>query len=182
MSDPVRTPPFAPFEWLLSARYLRARRKRRIHFGHRRLFVSRHHARRRHAHHRHGGDEWIPQGTARQDSRPQRPSPGAAAGNPADRLEGGRRAHQSRSGHQARGPIVEGQALASSPFNAAGVLGARHPRRRSRTSSRRSPRTSSKARSKASMRARASRSGAVSPISSRCVPATASRWWRRAAR
>jgi lipoprotein-releasing system permease protein len=27
MSDPVRTPPFAPFEWLLSARYLRARRK-----------------------------------------------------------------------------------------------------------------------------------------------------------
>src|SRR3978361_2053476 len=27
MSDPVRTPPFAPFEWLLSGRYLRARRK-----------------------------------------------------------------------------------------------------------------------------------------------------------
>src|ERR1700759_1203096 len=27
LSEPVRTPPFAPFEWLLSGRYLRARRK-----------------------------------------------------------------------------------------------------------------------------------------------------------
>src|ERR1700679_1832439 len=27
MSEPVRTPPFAPFEWLLSGRHLRARRK-----------------------------------------------------------------------------------------------------------------------------------------------------------
>src|SRR5215204_6905947 len=27
MSEPIRTPPFAPFEWLLSGRYLRARRK-----------------------------------------------------------------------------------------------------------------------------------------------------------
>src|ERR1700742_3993558 len=27
MSETVRTPPFAPFEWLLSGRYLRARRK-----------------------------------------------------------------------------------------------------------------------------------------------------------
>src|SRR3982074_1793250 len=27
MSEPVRTPPFAPFEWLLSGGYLRARRK-----------------------------------------------------------------------------------------------------------------------------------------------------------
>jgi lipoprotein-releasing system permease protein len=27
MSEPVRTPPFAAFEWLLSSRYLRARRK-----------------------------------------------------------------------------------------------------------------------------------------------------------
>jgi hypothetical protein len=27
MSEPVRTPPFAPFEWLMSGRYLRARRK-----------------------------------------------------------------------------------------------------------------------------------------------------------
>src|SRR3954466_12571497 len=27
MSEPVRTPPFAAFEWLLSGRYLRSRRK-----------------------------------------------------------------------------------------------------------------------------------------------------------
>jgi len=27
MSEPIRTPPFAPFEWLLSGRYLRARRR-----------------------------------------------------------------------------------------------------------------------------------------------------------
>src|SRR3979490_1373129 len=27
MSEPTRTPPFAPFEWMLSRRYLRARRK-----------------------------------------------------------------------------------------------------------------------------------------------------------
>src|ERR1700689_3579311 len=27
MSEPLRTAPFAPFEWLLSGRYLRARRK-----------------------------------------------------------------------------------------------------------------------------------------------------------
>ncbi|OPF89854.1 lipoprotein-releasing ABC transporter permease subunit [Rhodopseudomonas palustris] len=27
MNDPVRTPPFAPFEWLISGRYLRARRR-----------------------------------------------------------------------------------------------------------------------------------------------------------
>src|SRR5207247_7955058 len=27
MSESVRTPPFAPFEWLLSGRYLRARRQ-----------------------------------------------------------------------------------------------------------------------------------------------------------
>src|ERR1700757_224242 len=27
MSEPIQTAPFAPFEWMLSARYLRARRK-----------------------------------------------------------------------------------------------------------------------------------------------------------
>ena len=37
MSEPTGTRPFATFEWMLSLRYLRARRKRRIHLGHRRL-------------------------------------------------------------------------------------------------------------------------------------------------
>ena len=74
--------------------------------------------------------------------------------------------------------------------------GARRPRRstrrgvlvrgiragRSRASSARSPTTSSRARSTASTRARASRSGGGSPTSSRCARATTSRWSRRAAR
>jgi hypothetical protein len=40
MSEPVRTPPFAAFEWLLSGRYLRARRKEGIHLGDRRVSPS----------------------------------------------------------------------------------------------------------------------------------------------
>ena len=79
-------------------------------------------------------------------------------------------------------PIVEGQALASSPFNASGVAGARHPRRRPDEALVRSPRTSSRARSTASTTGRGSPSAAGSPSSFRCAPATISRWWRRAAR
>ena len=94
-----------------------------IYFGHRRLLVPRHHARRRDADHRDGGDERLPQGTARQDPRPQRPPAGAAAGIAAHRLSGGGRARlPSIEGIRLAVPIVEGQALASSPFNAAGVL------------------------------------------------------------
>ena len=74
----------------------------RLYLGHRRLFVPRHHARRRHADHRDGRDERLSQGTARQDPRPQRPHPGAAAGVAADRLEGRRRPHQPGAGHPAR--------------------------------------------------------------------------------
>ena len=66
----------------------------RLYLRHRRVLVPRHHARRRHADHRDGRDERLPQGTAGQDPRPQRPSAGAAAGIAADRLEGRRRAHQ----------------------------------------------------------------------------------------
>ena len=103
----------------------------RFHLRHRRLLVPRHHARRRHADHRDGRDERLPQGTAGQDPRPQRPSPGAAAGIAADRLEGRRRAHQPGRGHPAR------RARRRRP--GAGVLAvqrlrrvrARHSRRRS---------------------------------------------------
>src|SRR6266851_1095328 len=72
-----------------------------IHLGQCRVLLSRHHARRRHPHHRDGGDERLPQGAARQDSRPQRPSPDPAAGIPVDRLGGGRRAHRGDSGRLA---------------------------------------------------------------------------------
>ena len=79
-------------------------------------------------------------------------------------------------------PIVEGQALASSPFNAGGVLVRGIRADGSRKASARSPTTSSRARSRASTRGRASPSAAGLPTSSRCAPATTSRWWRRAAR
>ena len=75
----------------------------RLHLGHRRLLVPRHHARRRHADHRDGRDERLPQGTAGQDPRRQRAPAGAAAGIAADRLEGCRRAHQPGPGHPPRG-------------------------------------------------------------------------------
>ena len=48
---------------------------------------------------------------------PQRPSAGAAAGAAAHRLGGGRRTHRGVQGIRLAAPIVEGQALASSPFN-----------------------------------------------------------------
>src|SRR4029078_13618208 len=63
----------------------------RIHFGHRRIFFPRHHAGRGDAHHRDGGDERLPQGIARQNSRPQRSPADPASGKPTDRLgRGGR--------------------------------------------------------------------------------------------
>ena len=55
-------------------------------------------------------------------SRPQRTFAGAAAGIAADRLGGCRRPYQPGRGHPLAAPVVDGQALASSPFNAAGVL------------------------------------------------------------
>ena len=79
-------------------------------------------------------------------------------------------------------PIVEGQALASSPFNAGGVLVRGIRLHGSRRSFPRSPTTSSRARSRASTKGRALSSGGGSPTSSRCARATTSRWWRRAAR
>ncbi len=70
-------------------------------------------------------------------------------------------------------PIVEGQALASSPFNASRRAGARRARRRSRQASLRLPTISGKARSKASTKGRGSRSAGGSPINCRCGRATA---------
>ena len=77
---------FAPFEWMIATRYLRARRGRRLCLRHRRLFLSRHHAGRRHSDRRHVGDERLSQGTARQDRRHQRPYLPAGGGYAAHRL------------------------------------------------------------------------------------------------
>src|SRR6185295_15175028 len=76
---------------------------RGIHLGQCRVFLSRHHAGRRHADHRDGGDERLPQGTARQDSGPQRTPADPTAGTAADGLGGGRRAHfPGARGHTGR--------------------------------------------------------------------------------
>ena len=103
---------------------------RGLHLGHCRILLSGHHAGRRDPHHRDGGDERVPHRTARQDPRPQRPSPGPAARFPAHRLGGGGRPHRPGPGRAARG--------AGRRRPGAGVLalqrqrraGARHSRRR----------------------------------------------------
>ena len=103
----------------------------RFYLRHRRVFVSRHHARRRHADHRDGGDERLPQGIAGQDSRPQRTSSGAAAGIAADRLEGRRRADQSGRGHSPRGTGGRWPGAGIVAVQCLRGFRARHSRRRS---------------------------------------------------
>ena len=132
MSEPSATHPFAPFEWMLSLRYLRARRKEGFISVIAGFSFLGHHAGRCHAHHRDGGDERVPQGTARQDPRRERPSADPAAGIAADRLAAGDRARVAGRRHQA------GRADRRRP--GAGVLavqcvrraGARNARRRDR--------------------------------------------------
>ena len=102
----------------------------RFHLRHRRLLVPRHHARRRHADHRDGRHERLPQGTARQDPRPQRASSGAAAGIAADRLEGRRRAHQPGRRHPARRTGGRRPGAGVLAVQCVGRVRARHPRRR----------------------------------------------------
>ena len=79
-------------------------------------------------------------------------------------------------------PIVEGQALASSPFNAAGVLvrGIRAARSREAPLDRQQHQAGHARGLR--RRRRASPSAGGSPTSFRCAPATTSRWSRRAAR
>ena len=155
----------------------------RIHFDHRRLLVPRHHAGRGDADHRHGGDERLPQGTARQDPRPQRPSAGAAAGIAADRLPGGGRAAVQAS-------TASGSRCRSSR--------ARRWRRRRSTppacwcaasaarTSPGSPRSPSNIKQGTLEGFDQGQGGGDRPAARRsahaCAPATASRWSRRAAR
>ena len=123
MSEPVRTPPFAPFEWLLSGRYLRARRKEGfisviagfsflgIMLGVATLIIV----------------MAVMNGFRKELLDKILGLNGHLLVQPlecaADRLEGRRRAHQpGRRASGSRRPVVDGQALASSPFNAAGVL------------------------------------------------------------
>ena len=132
MRETTSTRPFAPFEWMLSLRYLRARRQEgfiSVNAGFSFLGIM---LGRRHAHHRDGGDERLPQGAARQDSRPQRPPADPAAGTAAHRLGGGRRAHLPGAGRHAGRADRRGPGAGVLAVQCVGRAGARHARRRSR--------------------------------------------------
>ncbi len=103
--------------------------QRGIHLGHRRIFLSRHHARRRHPHHRHGGDERLPSGAVGKDPRPQRPPLDPAAGAAADRLGGGRRARRQGRWRAHRRADRRGPGAGVLAVQRLRRPGARHPRR-----------------------------------------------------
>ncbi len=182
MSEPTGTRPFAPFEWMLSLRYLRARRQEGfisviagfsflgIMLGVATLIIV----------------MAVMNGFRKELLDKILGLNGHLLIQPLESPLTDWEAVAERiakvPGVRLAAPIVEGQALASSPFNAGGRAGARRARRRSRASCLRSPTISARARSKASTKGRGSRSAAGSPISCRCAPATASRWSRRAAR
>jgi ABC-type lipoprotein release transport system permease subunit len=174
MQEPTGTHPFAPFEWMLSLRYLRARRKEGfisviagfsfvgIMLGVATLIIVM-------AVMNGFRQELLQKILGLNGHLLIQPleSPLTDWQALADRIS-------KVPGIRLAAPIVEGQALASSPFNAsAPAISPGCPR---------SPRTSNRARSTASTKGRASPSAAGSPSSCRCAPATISRWWRRAAR
>ena len=103
-----------------------------IHLGHRRIFLSGDHARRRHPDHRDGGDERLPQGTARQDPGRERPFADPAARVPAHRLAAGGRAGVEGRGHQARRAYCRGPGAGVVALQCLRCAGARHARRRYR--------------------------------------------------
>lgn len=122
MSEPVRTAPFAPFEWLISARYLRARRKEGfisviagfsflgIMLGVATLIIVM-------AVMNGFRKELLDKILGLNGHLLVQPleSPLTDWKDVADRING-------VQGIRLAAPIVEGQALASSPFNASGVL------------------------------------------------------------
>ena len=181
MPEPTGTHPFAPFEWMLSLRYLRARRKEGfisviagfsflgIMLGVATLIIVM-------AVMNGFRQELLTKILGLNGHLLIQPleSPLTDWEAVADRVS-------KIDGIKLAAPIVEGQALASSPFNASGVL-VRGIRSVDLTSSPRSPRTSSRARSTVSTRAKGSPSATGSPSSCRCGQGTISRWWRRAAR
>ena len=179
MSEPVRTPPFAPFEWLLSGRYLRARRKEgfiSVIAGFSFLGIML------------GVATLIIVMAVMNGFRKEL----------LDKILG-------LNGHllvqPLELPLTDWKDVADRISQVPGIRlaapggrrpGAGDPRRSTppassfaafaptiSTTSPRSPRTSSRARSRDSTTGRALRSAAGSPINCRCMPATASRWCRR---
>ena len=182
MNETARTPPFAPFEWLLSGRYLRARRKEGfisviagfsflgIMLGVATLIIVM-------AVMNGFRKELLDKILGLNGHLLVQPleSPLTDWKDVAERIS-------QVDGIRLAAPVVDGQALASSAFNAAGVLVRGMRVRRPEQLSPRSPRTSSRARWKGLTRGRASPSDAGSPINCRCMPATPSRWSRPRAR
>ena len=161
MSEPVRTPPFAPFEWLIVRRYLRARRKEgfiSVIAGFSFLGIML------------GVATLIIVMAVMNGFRKELLDKilglnghlsGAAAGSAADRLEGRRRAHQRGAGRPSRSARRRGPgAGVRRRSDASGVLVRGIRAEDLQQHSPRSPTTSSRARSKASTRGRASRSAA----------------------
>ena len=196
MSEPVRTPPFAPFEWLLSGRYLRARRKEGfisviagfsflgIMLGVATLIIVM-------AVMNGFRKELLDKILGLNGHLLVQPleSPLTDWKDVAERIS-------QVDGIRLAAPVVDGQALASSAFNASGVLvrgrrdsatsrarllfciAGRRLRRQFRRRGRRRIRVSRAWRSGG----RASSSDVALPISCRCIPATPSRWSRPRAR
>src|SRR3978361_1766184 len=122
MSEPIRTPPFAPFEWLLSGRYLRASRKEGfisviagfsflgIMLGVATLMIVM-------AVMNGFRKELLDKILGLHARRLVQPleSPLTDWKDVADRIN-------KVAGIRLAAPVVDGQALASSPFNASGVL------------------------------------------------------------
>ena len=182
MSEPVRTPPFAPFEWLLSGRYLRARRKEGfisviagfsflgIMLGVATLIIVM-------AVMNGFRKELLDKILGLNGHLLVQPleSPLTDWKDVAERIS-------QVAGHPARGTgggrpgagVLAIQRRQASSFAAFAPT--------TSTTSPRSPRTSSRARSRVSTKGRASPSAAGSPIHCRCMPETASLWSRQRAR
>ena len=181
MSEPVRTQPFAPFEWLLSGRYLRARRKEGfisviagfsflgIMLGVATLIIVM-------AVMNGFRKELLDKILGLNGHLLVQPlkSPLTDWKDVADRIN-------QVAGIRLAAPVVDGQALASSPYNASGVLvrGIRADDLNNLTSIAKNIKQGTL---EGLTKARASPSAAGSPICCRCMPATPSRWWRRAVR
>ena len=182
MTEPNGTRPFSPFEWMLSLRYLRARRKEGfisviagfsflgIMLGVATLIIV----------------MAVMNGFRKELLDKILGLNGHLLIQPLEKpltdWEDGGRAHRRCQASRLAAPIVEGQALASSPFNAGGVLvrGIRAGGPGEASLGRQQHQAGHAA--KASTKGRAWPSGAGSPTSSRCARATTSRWLRRAAR
>ena len=169
MTEPNGTRPFSPFEWMLSLRYLRARRKEGfisviagfsflgIMLGVATLIIV----------------MAVMNGFRKELLDKILGLNGHLLIQPLEKpltdWEEVAAAYRRRTGHQARSADRRGPGARVLAVQCRRRAGARHPADGSAKSSPRSPTTSSRARSKASTTGRASRSAAGSPISFRCA-------------